>query len=111
MDSFGTPPATNHSDVSKRGVLTLRIESDSVGGKTTVRLIGCFASEHIEELKNQFQSSGARFVLDLTELTLVDVDVVRFLGLCEAGGVKMVNCPLYIREWMKQERRRGGDGT
>jgi len=33
------------------------------------------------------------------------VDVPRFLGLCEGGGVEIVNRPSYIREWIKQERK------
>jgi hypothetical protein len=82
----------------------LRIEKDSQGGTTTIRLIGHFQFEHIEELQKQLRQDGPRFVLDLVELTLVDVDVVRFLGGCEAGGVEVVNCSPYIREWMNQER-------
>ena len=83
----------------------MRIEKDSQGGITTIRLIGHFQSEHIRELNNQLRHDGPRFVLDLTEVTLVEVDIVRFLGICEAGGVEIVNCSAYIREWMKQEKK------
>lgn len=83
----------------------MRIEKDSQGGITTIRLIGHFQSEHVRELKNQLKHDGPRFALDLTEVTLVEVDVVRFLGICEAGGVEIVNCSPYIREWMKQEKK------
>ena len=83
----------------------MRIEKDSQGVITTIRLIGHFQSEHVGELKKQLRHDGSRFVLDLTEVTLVDVDVVRFLGICEAGGVEIVNCCPYIREWMKQEQK------
>ena len=38
-------------------------------------------------------------VLDLQEVTLVDVEVVRFLGLYEAKGVELSHCSPYIREW------------
>ena len=82
----------------------MRIEKHSQRGKTTIRLIGHFQLEHIEELQNQIEQNGSQFVLDLTELTLVDLDVIRFLGTCEASGVKLVNCSPYIREWMNQER-------
>jgi anti-anti-sigma regulatory factor len=78
---------------------------DSQGGRTMIRLIGHFRVEHIEELQKQFRQKGPRFVLDLTELTLVDVDVIRFLGTCEAGGAEVINCAPYIREWMNQERK------
>lgn len=83
----------------------MRIEKHSQGGTTTIRLIGRFQSEHVGELKKQLQHGGSRFVLDLAEVTLVEVGVVRFLGICEAGGVEIVNCSPYIREWMKQERK------
>ena len=49
--------------------------------------------------------SGAQIVLDLDEVTLVDVDVVRFLNSCEKQGVWLIHCSPYIREWMKQERK------
>jgi anti-anti-sigma regulatory factor len=81
----------------------VRLEKDSRGGITTIRLIGHFQSEHLGELKKQLQHNGPQFVLDLTEVTLVDVDVVRFLGICADSSVEIVNCSPYIREWMKQE--------
>ena len=84
--------------------MTLRIEKDSQGERTTIRLIGHFQLEHIEELQKQLlRQKGPRFVLDLAELTLVDLDVIRFLGTCEAGGTEVINCAPYIREWMNQE--------
>lgn len=101
----GTSLAESDGGVTNRGDWTLKIEKDSQGGMTTIRLIGHFQSEHLGELKKQLQHNGPRFVLDLTEVTLVDVDVVRFLGACEADGVEMISCPPYIREWMRQERK------
>jgi hypothetical protein len=83
----------------------LRIEKHSQRGETTLRLIGHFQLEHVEELQKQLGQNGSQFVLDLTELTLVDVDIVRFLGTCETSGVKLVNCSAYIREWVNQERQ------
>jgi hypothetical protein len=86
---------------------TLKIEGKSHGGRTTIRLIGHFQLEHVGELKKQLQENGPRFVLDLKEVTLVDIDVVRFLVVCETGGTKIVNCSQYIREWMSRERQAG----
>ena len=84
---------------------TLKIEKDSQDGKTTIRLIGHFQSEHVGELKKQLQGDGPQLVLDLKEVTVVDLEVVRFLGACRAYGVKIVHCPQYIRKWMARERR------
>jgi hypothetical protein len=55
---------------------------------------------------------GARTVLkligrDLQEVTLVDVEVVRFLGMCEAKGVELAHCSPYIREWIFREQVAG----
>ena len=85
--------------------MTLRIEKDSQSGRTTIRLIGHLRAEDIEELQKQLLQSVPRFVLDLRELRLVDVDVVRFLGACETVGAEVINCAPYIREWMNQERK------
>jgi len=83
---------------------TLRIEKDSNGPKTTIRLIGRLHMNHIEELTTQLQGGAVPMVIDLREVTLVDLEVVRFLVACEARGVTIENCPAFIRQWMIQER-------
>ena len=85
----------------------MKIERDSRGGKTTVHLIGRFQAEHIGELEKRLRCDGPKFVRDLMEVTVVDVDVVRFLSVCEAGGARLVHCSQYIREWMNRERQEG----
>jgi hypothetical protein len=86
--------------------MTWKIEKNSDGQKTILRLIGQIQSEHLEELKAQITGVGPRMVLDLDEVTLVDVDVIRFLGVCEDEGLEVVHCSPYIREWMRRERER-----
>jgi hypothetical protein len=44
-------------------------------------------------------------VLDLSEVSLVDVEVVRFLLHCEMQGIRLAHCPAYVREWMAREKR------
>jgi hypothetical protein len=39
-------------------------------------------------------------------LSLVDIDAVRFLGTCPAGGISIVHCPPYINDWIAKERGR-----
>ena len=82
----------------------MKIEMASQCGETTVRLSGQFQAEHIDELKKQLPHNGPRFVLDLKEVTVVDVEVVRFFEACQANGMKIAHCPRYIREWMNRER-------
>jgi len=81
----------------------LKIEKNSHGGMTTIRLIGRFQSEHLGELKKQLQENGPLFVLDLEQVTIVDADVVRFLVACKADGATIRHCSRYIREWMRRE--------
>ena len=86
--------------------MTLRIESVCDERGTTIRLIGRMQAQHVEELKAQIGGSGARVILDLEELSLVDIDAVRFLGTCQTGGISIVHCPPYISDWIAKERDR-----
>lgn len=85
--------------------MTLRIEKDSHGKSTTIRLIGRMQREHLEELKAQMRDSGPMVALDLNEVSLVDVDVVCFLGVCQKEGVELLHCPPYIRDWIAREAK------
>jgi len=38
------------------------------------------------------------------EVTVVDVKVVHFFAVCEVNGVRIVDCPQYIREWINREQ-------
>ena len=83
--------------------MTLRIEKISTLSRTLLKVSGQIRSEDLGELRSQMEGGGRLEVWDLDELTLVDVEVVRFLGACEGRGIEFVNCPPYIREWMKRE--------
>ena len=87
--------------------MTLRIEKDSDGQTTTIRLIGRMRRECIEELKAQIKAGGTNVTLDLNEVSLVDLDVIRFLGTCQAEGIPLVRCSRYINNWIAKERFRG----
>ena len=80
--------------------MTLKIEKVSDSRKTVIRLSGRLRSEHLDELKAQLEGDWRRIELDLDGVTLVDVEVVRFLSACEDGGVELLHCWPYIREWM-----------
>jgi len=86
--------------------VTLKIEKIVRKRRTTARLIGRVQAEDLPEVARQLEESGPSAVLQLDEVTLVDVDVVRFLNRCEVEGVRLVNCAPYIREWMSRERKR-----
>jgi anti-anti-sigma regulatory factor len=84
--------------------MTLKIEKYSDGDGTILRLIGRMRAEHFPELEKQISESESKIVLDLEELNLVDVEAVRFLGMCEAQGVTLLNCSAYIRDWIGKKR-------
>jgi hypothetical protein len=83
----------------------LRIESNSDGQTKVIRLIGRSQSEHVDQLKKQLDENPlVRTVLDLKEITLVNIDVVRFLGASEDKGVELRHCSPYVRDWIDRER-------
>jgi hypothetical protein len=61
-------------------------------------------AEHVPELKRLFDRDYRNVVLDLRDVRMADRDAVRFLRNCEADGMKLENCPAYVREWMNRER-------
>lgn len=69
-------------------------------------LSGRIDGGQLEELKRIFalEADGHRVVLNLEAVKLVDCDVVAFLGQCEADGIRLDNCPAYIREWITRRQ-------
>jgi hypothetical protein len=84
--------------------MTLRITTGSDGQRTTLRLSERIRSTDIENIRESMKGKAETIVLDLEGVTLVDLDVVRFLGVSEAEGVELVNCSPYIRDWIFRER-------
>jgi len=85
--------------------MTLKIEKSSEGN-STIRLIGRVQAEHLDALNAEIKNSEPPVALDLGEVHLVDVDVVRFLGACQAKGVQLTGCSPYIRHWIAIELER-----
>jgi hypothetical protein len=85
----------------------LRIEKDSDGCVTRLRLSGRIQSSSIASIRMAMNYGGARQILDLSEVTLVDLEVVRFLISVEDEGTELFQCPPYVREWMLRERAEG----
>ena len=85
----------------------LKIERKSDGHTMNLRLCGRIQSTHIGNIRAQVGDDSVRIVFDLSEVTLVDIEVVRFLSDCENEGVVLVHCPPYVREWIVRERAEG----
>jgi len=84
--------------------VTLRIVTTAGRQWTTVKLIGRIQTEHLSEVRAQLDTIGGSLVLDLREVSLVNLDVVQLLSRCEAEGIQLLNCPTYIRRWIDSER-------
>ena len=82
----------------------LKIETLNEGETTVLRLVGRINGKHLGELSQLIADAKARVALDMNEVTLVDVDVIRFLGNQEREGVELANCSRYIREWIQREQ-------
>jgi hypothetical protein len=84
--------------------MTLRIERSVQQGIMIFTLSGRMKAEEVAELKALFATDYRSIVLDLRDVRLADRDAVMFLRDCEADGMKLENCPAYVREWMDREK-------
>ena len=82
----------------------LRIEKTSDGCVACLLLSGRIQADQIASIRSEMGDNCTSKVLDLGEVTLVDLGVVRFLITCEDQGVELMQCPPYVREWMLRER-------
>jgi len=73
-------------------------------GITVFALSGRMNAEEVAELKALFDADYRNIILDLRDVRLADRDAGRFLRGCEADGMKLENCPAYVREWMDREK-------
>ena len=87
----------------------LRIER-SANGQVVFTLSGRMQTEDIEQFRQLLvgETPGQQLLFNLRDVTLVNQDAVAFLADCEAKGITLENCPLHIRNWIDQEKRRDG---
>jgi anti-anti-sigma regulatory factor len=78
-----------------------KLERVIESGIVRLIVIGRIDAAQLPDLQDLVRPESARdVVLDLMEVTLVDIEVVRFLVQCETNGLRLMNCPAYIRQWM-----------
>lgn len=67
-------------------------------------LCGRIDAKELPELQRLMAAEGQKYVvLDLKEVKLIDREALRFLARCKENGIKVENCPAYIREWILRE--------
>ncbi len=82
----------------------LKIRRVAASGTARLIVSGRIVAEQLPQLRDLVRAEhGWDLVLDLTEVSLVDMEVVRFLVQCEAQSIRLEQCPAYIREWMTRE--------
>lgn len=78
----------------------------SSNGQVVFALSGRIDSEHVAELESLIRAEGndRRIVIDLKDVTLAGEEGIIFLAQCETGGITLVNCRPYIREWITRQK-------
>jgi anti-anti-sigma regulatory factor len=78
----------------------------NVNGEVVFKVSGQLTAENVAEMEALIaaERKGRRIVLDCTDLRSVDGEAVKFLEKWEADSIKLKNCGLYIREWIRRER-------
>jgi anti-anti-sigma regulatory factor len=77
-----------------------------VNGQVVFKVSGQLTAENVTEIETLIaaETKDRRIVLDCTDLRSVDGEAVKFLEKWEADSIKLKNCGLYIREWIRRER-------
>ena len=87
-----------------------KVQRTKDGGVVVLLVSGRIEGENLEELRKVFtaETENQDFILDMSEVRLVDQDSIDFLSRCEANGAVLRNCPAYIREWIERDRETEG---
>lgn len=84
---------------------TITTELDTAEASVTLLLNGKFSEDAIPELEQSIaEARGAhqRIFIDLSEVTLVDRKAVQYISDQAGGDIKLVNCPMYLRRWIRE---------
>jgi anti-anti-sigma regulatory factor len=81
-------------------------------GQVVFKVSGQLTAENVAEMEALIaaEGKGKRIVLDCTDLRSADGEAVKFLEKWEADSIKLKNCGLYIREWIKRQRQERKSG-
>jgi len=84
-----------------------RITTEIHPGESSVTLMlnGKLGEESLPALEQSIgeaRQSNCRIYIDLSEVTLVDRILVRYMSTQASRGITLVNCPIYLRRWITQ---------
>jgi hypothetical protein len=89
----------------------LRIRRFDDSGSRVLALSGQIEESDLSELQAVLDAGPkiADVTIDLQEVRLVYREGVRFLATCKGKGIKLKNCPAYIRELLGIGRETGDE--
>jgi anti-anti-sigma regulatory factor len=84
----------------------LRITRDA-NGEVVFRVSGQLTADNVAEMEQLLSAETKRkpIVVDCVDLNSVDGEAIRRLEKWESESIKLKNCSLYIREWIRRTRR------
>ena len=92
-------------DATETFKVTCKIQRHAIGeGRAVLRVSGRIAGDDVNTLRTLLEQESVAVTLDLKDVRLVDGEAVKLLAIHESNGVRIDNCPLYIREWIRRER-------
>jgi len=85
-----------------------KITAEPHPGESSVTLLlnGKFGEDALPELEesiSQARDAHQQIYIDLSEVTLVDRKAVQYFSDQACDHVKLVNCPVYLRRWIRTE--------
>ena len=84
--------------------MVLRIDRADRRGSAVFLLSGRIELQHIGELQTEFAAERLPIIVDLTDVKLVHREVIETLAHWELDGIKLENCPTYVRDWIARVR-------
>jgi anti-anti-sigma regulatory factor len=85
--------------------MTYRIHRAETSDTVVFSLSGDMDLDHATRLEEFLANEvDGHVTLDLRDVSLVHRAAIRFLAVTEAAGVRIVNCPEYVRSWIAAER-------
>jgi ABC-type transporter Mla MlaB component len=84
--------------------MTLKIKRICEKDESRLCLSGELRGTHVVDLRAEIERLVQPAILDLDEVSVVDIDGIRLLNECQAQGIQVVKCSPYIRRWMLQEK-------
>ncbi len=87
--------------------MTYKIKAEPHPAERSITLLldGKFSEESLPELQESIlaaREAKQMVYIDLSEVTLVDRKAVQYFSEQAAHDVRLVNCPIYLRRWIRQ---------